>query len=211
MSLNIIGVLGGTFDPIHYGHLRTAVEVAEHFGIADMRLMVGKVPPHRAQPLASAAQRYAMLQMALHSEPHLHADDREIQRDGFSYTVDTLRALRVEYGEQVPLLFALGVDAFLYFQQWHCWEEILRLAHLVVVHRPGYSLPPAAWYTSRLTTAVTHLQQQPGGCIYALAVTPLAISATQIRNILQQGHNPRYLLPDTVLDYIQTHQLYRGN
>ena len=203
-----VGILGGTFDPIHYGHLRTALEVAEHFGITDMRLIVGKVPPHRPQPVATAEQRFDMLQLAVANEPSLRADDREIRRDGYSYTVDTLQALRAEVGDKTPLLFSLGVDAFLYFQQWHRWETILSLAHLVVVHRTGYSLPPAAWYASRLSTERGDLYATPAGRIYCLAVTPLAISATRLRDILQQGQNPRYLLPDSVLDYIQTHQLY---
>ena len=204
----MIGILGGTFDLIHYGHLRTALEVAEHFGITDMRLIPGKVPPHRPQPIATAEQRLAMVQAAIANEPCLRADDRELRRDGFSYTFDTLHALRGEYGENVPLLFTLGADAFLHFQQWHRWQAILSLAHLVVVHRPSYSLPPAAWYASRLSAARQDLCTSPAGRIYCLAVTPLDISATRLRETLQQGKNPRYLLPDSVLDYIQTHQLY---
>ena len=204
----MIGILGGTFDPIHHGHLRTALEVAEHFGISDMRLIVGKVPPHRPQPLATASQRLAMLQLAVTGEPCLQVDAREIHRDGFSYTVDTLQSLRTECGERTPLLFVLGVDAFLHFQQWHRWETILSLAHLVVVHRPSYSLPPVAWYASHLSSVRDDLCTTPAGRMYCLAVTPVDISATRLRETLQQGRNPRYLLPDSVLDYIQTHQLF---
>lgn len=204
----MIGILGGTFDPIHHGHLRTALEMAEHFGIADMRLIPGKVPPHRPQPVASAEQRLAMLQLAVASEARLHTDERELYREGYSYSVDTLASLRAEVGDECPILFTLGVDAFLAFQTWHRREAILQLTHLVVVHRPGYSLPPAGWYTNRLGANPDDLRSTPAGRIYSLAVTALDISSTRLRATLQQGKNPRYLLPDSVLDYIQSHQLY---
>ncbi|OQX13261.1 MAG: nicotinic acid mononucleotide adenylyltransferase [Thiothrix lacustris] len=204
----MIGILGGTFDPIHHAHLRTALEVAEHFGIDDMRLIPGKQPPHRPQPLATPAQRLAMLQTALATEPRLHADDRELRRAGHSYSFDTLHTLRAEVGKECPLLFTLGFDAFLNFERWHRWDEILALAHLVVVRRPRYSLPPNGWYEPFLSTNPDDLRATPAGRIYFLSVTALDISATHLRMLLKQGKNPRYLLPDSVLDYIQRHQLY---
>lgn len=204
----MIGILGGTFDPIHHAHLRTALEVAAHFGITDMRLIPGNVPPHRPQPLATPAQRYAMLQAAIASEPRLHADDRELRRAGQSYSFDTLQTFRAESGDECPLLFTLGFDAFQHFQRWHRWDEILTLTHLVVVQRPAYSLPPNAWYEPYLSTNPDDLRTTPAGRIYLLPVTALDISATQVRGLLKQGKNPRYLLPDSVLDYIQRHQLY---
>lgn len=206
----MIGVLGGTFDPVHYGHLRTALEVAEHFGITDMRLIPGKVPPHRPQPSASPADRLAMLQAAIANEPALRADAREFGRDGHSYTVDTLESLRTGMAAGEPLLFTLGFDAFEHFQSWHRWEAILQLAHLVVVHRPGHELPAAAWHQQYLSADPECVRNTPAGHIYSLAVTALDISATDLRHRLQQGKNPRYLLPDAVLDYIETKQLYRG-
>lgn len=206
----MIGILGGTFDPIHFGHLRTALEVAEHFGIPDMRLIPGKVPPHRPQPVATPEQRLTMLQAAIASEPCLQADDRELRRDGYSYSFDTLTSIRTEVGDECPLLFTLGFDAFQHFQSWHRWQEILQLAHLVVVHRPGYSLPPEGWHTPFLSTNPDDLRTTPAGNIYSLAVTALDISATDLRIRLKTGKNPRYLLPDAVLGYIQTHQLYCG-
>ncbi|WP_324692568.1 nicotinate-nucleotide adenylyltransferase [Candidatus Thiothrix phosphatis] len=210
MSANLIGILGGTFDPIHFGHLRTALEVAEHFGILDMRLIPGKTPPHRPQPVASPEQRLAMLQAAINGEPCLQADGRELRREGYSYSFDTLTSIRAEVGDGCPLLFTLGFDAFLHFQSWHRWAEILQLAHLAVVHRPGYSLPPAGWHTPFLSVSPEDLRQAPAGRVYPLAVTALDISATDLRHRLQQGKNPRYLLPDAVFDYIQRHQLYCG-
>lgn len=206
----MIGIFGGTFDPIHHGHLRTALEVAEHFEIPDMHLIPGKVPPHRTQPVASPEQRLIMLQAAIASEPCLQADDRELQREGHSYSFDTLQSFRAEFGNECPLLLTLGFDAFLHFQTWHRWEEILLLAHLVVVHRPGYSLPPDGWYENCLSTNPEDLRITPAGRIYPLAVTALDISATRLREHLKHGKNPRYLLPDSVLDYIQRHQLYCG-
>lgn len=205
----MIGILGGTFDPIHHGHLRTALEVAEHFGINDMRLIPGKVPPHRAQPMASPVQRLAMAQAAVADEPALRVDARECEREGYSYTVDTLASIRTEIGQKTPLLFALGFDAFQYFQHWYRWKEILGLAHLVVMHRPRYDLPPTGWYQTRLSSERDVLCQTPAGQIYSLAVTALDISATELRAILQQGRNPRYLLPNSVLDYIDNNQIYR--
>ncbi len=204
----MIGIFGGTFDPIHHGHLRTALEVAEHFAIPDMRLIPGKVPPHRPQPVASPEHRFAMLQLAVADEPCLQADGRELQRAGFSYSVDTLESFRRELGGICPILFALGFDAFLNFQSWHRWQDILQLAHLVVVHRPGYSLPPAGWYSPFMEHDPQALQHSPSGRIYPLAVTALEISATDLRKRLKTGKNPRYLLPDAVFGYIQTHQLY---
>lgn len=204
----MIGILGGTFDPIHYGHLRTALEVAAHFGLAEMRLMLGNVPPHRPQPQATALQRWEMLQLAVANEPCLQADGRELQRAGYSYSFDTLNGLRAEMGKECPIFLVLGFDAFLNFQSWYCWEGILQQAHLVVVQRPGYSLPPTGWYAPYLTQQRTDLQTTPAGRVYLCAVTALDIAATRLRTSLQQGDNPRYLLPDSVLDYIQTHQLY---
>jgi nicotinate-nucleotide adenylyltransferase len=204
----MIGILGGTFDPIHHAHLRTALEVAEHFNIPDMRLIPGNVPPHRPQPIATPPQRFAMLQAALATEPCLQADDRELRRSGQSYSIDTLQTFRTEIGSERPLLFTLGFDAFLHFQQWHRWDEILTLTHLVVVQRPAYSLPPNGWYEPFLSTNPDDLRTTPAGRIYLLPVTALDISATQVRGLLKQGKNPRYLLPDSVLDYIQRHQLY---
>ncbi|WP_308873239.1 nicotinate-nicotinamide nucleotide adenylyltransferase [Thiothrix subterranea] len=113
----MIGILGGTFDPIHHAHLRTALEVAEHFGISDMRLIPGKQPPHRPQPIARPEQRLAMLQAAIATEPRLHADDRELRREGHSYSFDTLQTFRAEVGNERPLLFTLGFDAFLHFER----------------------------------------------------------------------------------------------
>lgn len=206
----MIGILGGTFDPVHCGHLRTALEVAEYFGLADMRLIPGKVPPHRAQPVASPEQRLAMLQLAVAGEQCLRIDGRELHRAGFSYTFDTLVSLRQELGDECPILFTLGFDAFLHFQSWYRWQDILQLAHLVVVHRPGYSLPSAGWYSAWLGTNAQELSVMPAGKIYPLAVTALEISATDLRKRLKNGRNPRYLLPDSVLDHIKTHQLYCG-
>lgn len=205
----MIGILGGTFDPVHHGHLRTALEVAEHFGIRDMRLIPGKIPPHRPQPLAASEHRLGMLQAAVASEPSLQVDEREFRRSGNSYTVETLESFRAEFGGEFPLFFALGFDAFQQFRCWHRWETILQLAHLVVVHRPGYSLPPNEWYENRLQTDPMALCEAPAGHIYSLAVTALDISATDVRQLLEGGKNPRYLLPDAVLDYIESKQLYR--
>lgn len=204
----MIGILGGTFDPIHNGHLRTALEVAEQLGVSTLRLIPAQVPPHRPQPVASAAHRYAMVQLAVACEPRLQADDCELRRSGTSYSVDTLAALRMAVGASCPLVFVLGQDAFQGFQTWRRWQDILGLAHLAVVQRPGHALPAAGWYAGHLAEAAA-LHRAPAGYICPLSVTALDISATAIRAQMRAGRSPRYLLPDAVLDYIQTHQLYR--
>lgn len=208
MADTIVGILGGTFDPIHFGHLRTALEVAEHFSVDTMRLIPGNVPPHRSAPLAESHHRLAMLKLALSPEPRLQADGRELQRTGYSYTIETLETFRAEFGTQSPLLLTLGLDAFLHFESWHRWRDILSLAHLVIVHRPGYPLPPDGWYNPHLSDNLNDLRTMPAGKVYFLAVTALEISATEVRKQLKQGRNPRYLLPDSVIDYIKIHQLY---
>ncbi len=205
----MIGIFGGTFDPIHYGHLRTALEVAEHFGLTSMYLIPGKVPPHRPQPQANAAQRLAMLQAAVANEPTLVIDDRELKREGLSYTVLTLESLRAELGTQEPILLTLGTDAFLHFQTWHRWQDILRLAHLVVVHRPGYRLPADGWYAEKLMDNAQTITASAGN-IFTLGVTQLDISATHLRALLNAGKSARYLLPNSVIDYIQRYKLYSG-
>ncbi|MDA8328302.1 MAG: nicotinate-nucleotide adenylyltransferase [Betaproteobacteria bacterium] len=211
-----IGIFGGTFDPIHFGHLRLAEELAESLALETVRFMPTGCPPHRKPPHTDAAHRLAMVQRATQNNPRFEVDTREIAQQGISYTVETLHALRQELGSRRPICLLLGADAFLGLPHWHHWEELFDLAHIAVAHRPGF--PQVAWQnampeslrgvlSSRQST-VTALQHAPAGNLVTLAITALDISATHIRDTLQAGRNPRYLLPDTVLDYIYAHQLY---
>jgi len=200
------GILGGTFDPVHYGHLRTALDVAQALGLEQIRLIPLRDPPHRERPTTPPGLRLAMTQAAVADEPLFRVDDRELRREGKSYTLDTLRSLRRELGEQ-PLCLLLGGDAFRGFPDWHQPERILELTHLVVMQRPDQKHPPL--YPERHTDDPSQLQRTAGGLILFQPVTQLAISATHIRNLVQSGLSPRYLLPDAVLEIIRREGLYR--
>lgn len=206
-----IGLLGGTFDPVHDGHLRPAVELLESLQWAEIRLVPGCVPPHRRPPRAPSEQRLRLLQYAVAAAPGLMVDDRELRRGGYSYTVDTLRELRAELGRR-PLCFALGSDAFLNLPSWYRWRELEGLAHLVVMQRPGHTLrldgPLAEWAAPRRVTDSSALHGRCSGLILFQEITPLAISASAIRRLLAQGRSARFLVPESVWECITTEGLY---
>lgn len=206
-----LAVLGGTFDPVHHGHLRSAVELREQLGLDEVRLMPARRPPLRGEPGATAEQRLAMVEAAILGEPGLAVDGRELQRSGPSYTVDTLAELRSELGSEAVLCFALGGDAFAGLDRWHDWQRLLELAHLVVMQRPGAVLPdagPVAELLQRHRLAPDQLHRRPCGGIAVLGVTQLPIAATDLRALIAAGRSPRYLLPDPVWQQIRQHALY---
>ncbi|MGO4699693.1 nicotinate-nucleotide adenylyltransferase [Dyella sp. 2RAB6] len=192
-----LALFGGTFDPVHLGHLSVAWEAAELLD-AEVRLLPAHVPPHKPPPLADAEQRVAMLHAALQKQDRLAVDTRELRRSGPSYTYDTLCELRAELGAR-PLVLLLGVDAFAGLPSWHRWRELFEVAHLGVLSRPGVEpeLPHTLWaeIEARRTGDVAELHARPAGRVIELAVTPLEISATRIRELLAAGRDPRYLLP----------------
>ena len=210
-----IALLGGTFDPVHYGHLRFADDVRRVLGLPQVRLVPSALPPHREPARASAADRLAMLELAVRDFAGLVVDAREIARGGRSYTVETLESLRREHPE-APLVLLVGADAFRGLPAWHRWREIFDLAHIVVVPRPGSMLDdlPAALapeWRARHTADPQVLRARPAGSIYVQPVAPHAISSTQIRNALAQGdvRSIEALLPPPVLAYIGSRRLYR--
>lgn len=209
-----IGILGGTFDPIHFGHLRTAVELYQALDLAEIRIIPCFQPVHRKLPVASPEQRLAMVECAIKSDSKLIAEDCEIKRKGPSYTIDTLLHLR-EKLPSTPLCVIMGIDAFLNFPSWHRWEEILQLAHLVVAHRPQYQLPKtgivAELIKQRFKQNPLSIHESMAGNIVLHPVTALDISATDIRKQIAMGRSPRFLLPDSVLEYIQQHGTYSIN
>jgi nicotinate-nucleotide adenylyltransferase len=211
----MIGIFGGTFDPIHDGHLRVALDVVEALDLDEVRFLPLQHAVHRAQPVASGEQRLAMLEAALLGEPRFSADDRELRRGGRSYTLDTLRSLRADLGDETSLCLLLGGDAFSEFLSWHEPQMVADLAHLVVMERPGYSLPSDAslqmMVERRGTDLKTELRNAPGGKIWFQPVTQLDISATDIRSRIAHGRSPRYLLPDPVLSLIEDHGLYQAS
>lgn len=210
----MIGILGGTFDPIHFGHLRTALEVAESLALEQLRFLPSGQPPHRESPHARAEQRLAMVQAAIAGETRFVADDREIRREGPSFMVDSLRSLRQELGDKVSLGLIVGLDAFAALDTWHEWRRLIELAHLVVMTRPGWSLQDIR--TPALEELVQgHNTQEVQDCHAAAAgrvifcpVTQLNISSTDIRRQLEAGKDVRYLLPDTVLALIKQQHIY---
>jgi nicotinate-nucleotide adenylyltransferase len=209
----LVGVFGGTFDPVHYGHLRSALELVERLQLAQLRLMPSAQPPHRDTPHCSAAHRAAMLDLAVAGESRLVCDARELQRTGKSYTIDSLVELRRELGADTGLCMVLGCDAVLDIVSWHRWQELLDWAHIIVIARPGWRLPRtgavAQWLHHHRLEGPHALRQRPAGGIVIEELRPLAISSTEIRDLLAAGRSARYLIPQSVLDYIQTHQLYQ--
>ena len=208
----MLGILGGTFDPIHHGHLRTALDVAEAVGLDEVRLIPLRHAVHRDQPETPAALRLAMVQAAIAGEPRFVADDREIRRDAPSYTLHTLESLRAERGDAEPICVLVGGDAFAEFLSWHRPHEILGLAHLIVMRRPGAeAIADAALRTfveRHRAASAAELRARPGGRVLFQPVTQLDISATDIRARLGAGRSARYLVPDAVLELIRQEGLY---
>lgn len=207
-------MFGGTFDPIHFGHLRLAEELGEQLSLDPVRLIPARVPPHRGDPTVSAADRLRMVQLAVAGNSRLVVDDREIRREGPSYTVDTLGELRAELGAGQPLWLMLGADAFAALMTWSRWERLFDLAHIVVATRPGYALDFDTLPEPLGTLARARFNQRPGpaaaGTVLTREISALDISASTIRRTLAEGRSVRYLIPDSVLDYIEGRRLYRG-
>jgi len=205
----MLGILGGTFDPIHFGHLRPALEVQQALGLDEVRLIPLRDPPHRSQPRTTADQRLRMLQAAIEGLSNFSIDQRELERNGKSFTVETLRSLRKEVGE-IPICLLIGSDAFQQFHRWHKPDEILKLAHLIVMQRPSGSETRLASLTKdKITQSPQALSASPSGSILFQPVTQLDISSTSIRTLIHNHQSPRYLLPDDVLKIIQTERLYQ--
>jgi len=206
-----MGIFGGTFDPIHYGHLRTAFELLETLRLPEMRFMPAGNPPHREHTIASNEQRLAMVRAATAGQPGFTVDDREMHKSGPSYSVETLAELRAEFPAR-PLCLIVGMDAFLGLPKWHQWRELLSLAHLVVAHRPGWRAPTMGplgeMLVDRGTGSVSDLHEGVAGRIYIHAVTQLEISSTDVRALIHAGRDPRYLMPDDVRRIIRESGCY---
>ncbi len=206
-----LALLGGTFDPVHYAHLRCAEEVREKLGLETLYLLPAGHPPHRALPQASNSQRLEMLQLALAGFPRLQIDCRELHRDGPSYMVDTLQDLRNESSLR-PLFLVIGQDAANHLQSWHRWQALFELAHIVIMTRPAvapeYRPGVAKQIQQRLTEDVQTMVQSAAGSVLALEVTAINICATTIKSMLRLGRSPQAMLPGPVLDYINDQGLY---
>ena len=211
-----LGILGGTFDPIHYGHLRPAQEVLHALDLGEIRFIPAANPPHRHPPVATVEQRLRMVELAVADISGFTVDERELKRGGFSYTVPTLESLRREWGAR-PLCLLMGVDAFEDIETWHQWQRLTALAHFIVMTRPGWSFPGSdalpSWAQGRLERDPGKLMQTPGGKIFFQAVTPQDISATRVRAAIASGEPVEQMLPPAVHAYIRTNRIYarRGN
>jgi nicotinate-nucleotide adenylyltransferase len=209
-----IGLLGGTFNPIHFGHLRMAQELAEALTLNEVRFIPSANPPHKTMTLVSANDRAAMVQLAIADNPSFKFDGRELKRTGASYTIDTLQSLRTELGGYASLTLIMGSDAFTKFNTWHRWQEIIDLCHITLVQRPdsknNEALPKEleTFLHNHYTERPEDLHESSAGFVTMQAITPLEISSTEIRQTLHNNSSARYLMPDSVLNYIHERQLY---
>lgn len=216
--MNTIGILGGTFNPIHYGHLRLAEELAEDLQMDSIHFIPAANPPHKEAVSISAKHRAAMVDLAIKNNPKFILDSRELHRAGASYTIDTLVSLRSELGNNTSITLLMGSDAFIPFNTWHRWQEILQYCHIALVQRPQANnvmrrmLLPDALETllqTHYTENSDDLLASAAGYITMRQVTALDISSTAIRDALKHQHSTRYLMPDSVIDYIEKYQLYK--
>ena len=215
-----LGVFGGTFDPIHFGHLRLAEAAADALSLASVRWIPAGQPVLRETPRVAPRQRLEMVRLAIADNPRFELDAAEIESAQPSYTVPTLERLRRSEvcGKQRPLVLLVGADAFSGLPGWHRWQELLELAHIAVAHRPGYPVeaenlpaPLAQVFRERFSATTAALAETPAGHIFNFPMTQLDISATRIRKLLSNGHSARYLVPETVIEYIHQQHFYQEN
>ncbi len=207
-----VALFGGTFNPIHTGHLRIATELAELLKVDTLRLVPCAFPPHRGEPQVSAEQRLAMLRAATASQSLLIADDMELHRAAPSYSIDTVTLVRQQMGDTQPLFLCIGMDALLKINTWQRWQELLLHCHIVVSSRPNTEQPVsgsvADWIAQHQCDDLGTMQQRPAGNVHFCDLTMLDISSTSIRKNIAQGKSINFMTPDTVVDYIQQHHLY---
>ena len=213
-----IGLFGGTFNPIHIGHLRSGEEMAEAFRMEKVIFVPAAIPPHKVvHPLASAAHRFKMVEIATETNPAFSASDVELRREGKSYSIETITHFRNELGRSAELYFIMGMDSFLEITTWSRYEEILELCSFIVTTRPGYRrkaldeiLPVAVALRFCYDEQDDRYLHATGHAIHFSEITDLAVSSTWIRDELRRGRRVRYLLPDGVLRYIEQNNLYSG-
>ncbi len=207
-----LGILGGTFDPVHLGHIQSARELCERLALPRLLLMPCHMPPHRDRPQTPSHHRLAMVELAVAPWSQLGVDGRELKRSGPSYTVDTLRMVRNEAGPECSLIFVMGSDAFNKFHSWHKWDELFTYANILVMHRDGYALEPApevARMAADRELPAENLVQQAAGAYASIALAPWPHSATEVRNHLAAGRSLHDCVPAEVEHYIEHHKLYR--
>ena len=213
----LVGIFGGTFDPIHYGHLRVAEEIVETVGLQKMYFVPAGMPRLRHSPVASPQHRVEIVRLAIQKNPDFVLDEREIYRDGVSYSIDTVREFKQEFGEEVRLCFILGADAFIKLPEWNNWKELFNLCHFIVSTRPGYTFTLIKELLSkelreecsqRWVSNTETLKKETSGLIFIASTTMLDISATSIRAHIAVGRNVRHLVPSVTVNYISKNKLY---
>ena len=213
----LVGIFGGTFDPIHYGHLRVAEEIVETVGLQKMYFVPAGMPRLRHSPVASSQHRVEIVRLAIQKNPDFVLDEREIYRDGVSYSIDTVREFKQEFGEEVRLCFILGADAFIKLPEWNNWKELFNLCHFIVSTRPGYTFTLIKELLSkelreecsqRWVSNTETLKKETSGLIFIASTTMLDISATSIRAHIAVGRNVRHLVPSVTVNYISKNKLY---
>lgn len=206
-----VGLFGGMFDPIHYGHLRTAHELHELLSLERVVFLPAGDPPHRGAPLADAATRLAMLRAAVADDPHFAVDDRELRRPGPSYTILTLEEMRTERGAQ-PIVLIMGMDAYAGIGRWHRAHELVELAHVAIALRPGAVLPTdglgAELLQERRCTDPARLAAAPAGLLFVSENTELDLSSSAVRAVFAAGRDPRYLMPEAARRIILATGIY---
>ena len=217
--MQLVGLLGGTFNPIHFGHLRMAQELADALNLSEVRFIPSANPPHKTMPTVSAKHRAAMVQLAIADNPFFKMDTRELERTGVSYTIDTLISLREKLGQEskqhISLCLIMGSDAFVHLNTWARWQELLNYCHIILVQRPNASKQPklpdelAVFLQDHYTENLDDLTNNVAGYIHMQAITPLEISSTNIRNALKNKLSARYLVPEKVINYLHKHKLYQ--
>ena len=214
----MIGVFGGTFNPVHWGHIRTALELKNALAMDQMLMVPCGIPPHRDEPDTSPEIRLAMLNAAIADYDQLQADDRELRREGPSYTIDTLQSLREEKGE-IPIGLCVGVDAFIALDTWHQWQHLIDLAHIIVAHRPGWPVESLEHRVSAELKTMIHehqvidggrLHEQPAGYVLMQKVTDIDISSSHIRDCIAHGKSITDMVPAAVLKIIESNRLYQN-
>ncbi len=214
--MRLTGLLGGTFNPIHFGHLRMAQELAVLLQLNEVRFIASANPPHKTAPEVSAEHRAEMVKIAIADNSLFKFDDRELSRKGASYTIDTLISLREELGTKTAICLFMGSDAFIQLDTWHRWQELLNYCHIVLVQRPNLSpehpkLPEVleVMLHEHYTENSLDFATKSAGLIHMQKITALDISSTKIREMFKNGEMPHYLMPEKLIDYIKQHQLYK--
>ena len=207
-----VALLGGTFNPIHFGHLNLANCLVDYLQVESVRMIPCAIPPHRETPSVSAEQRLAMLQLAIDDHPLLTSDDLELRKSTPSYSIETVQQIRQQVGEETPLFFCIGMDSLLTIDSWHHWQQLLDYCHLAICPRPGYKLPIkghlAEWIEQNLCDDIARVKTLAQGCLHLCKIPLKDISSTAIRDSIKCAQSIDHLTPKSVVNFITKHSLY---